>query len=113
MAQSSQALVVEVPRDGIPILRIREVPLPVPRQHQARVRVYSAAQNPTDGKKTQRSHILTRLTGIVSAFDMNAYGDGAVHGCDFAGVVEEVGPDVLTLGKGDKVAGVIWGGSSS
>lgn len=53
----------------------------------------------------------TSLTGVVSAFDTNAYGDGAVHGCDFAGIVEEVGPDVVSLVKGERVAGVIWGGS--
>ena len=50
MASGNQAMVVEVPRDGKPIMRIRPVPQPEPGEHQARVRVVSAAQNPTDGK---------------------------------------------------------------
>lgn len=46
----------------------------------------------------------------VSAFDINAYGDGAVHGCDFSGIVEAIGPGVTRYRTGDRVAGVIWGG---
>ena len=46
----------------------------------------------------------------VQCFDINAFGDGAVLGCDFVGDVTELGPGVTRLAKGDVVAGLIWGG---
>ncbi|KAI8316662.1 Zinc-type alcohol dehydrogenase-like protein [Colletotrichum sp. SAR11_59] len=46
----------------------------------------------------------------VQSFDGNAFGDGAVLGCDFAGTVEETGDQVNKLNKGDTTAGLIWGG---
>lgn len=46
----------------------------------------------------------------VQSFDGNAFGDGAVLGCDFVGEVTELGEGVTHLAKGDIVAGLIWGG---
>ncbi|KAF4426982.1 Zinc-type alcohol dehydrogenase-like protein [Colletotrichum fructicola Nara gc5] len=46
----------------------------------------------------------------VQSFDGNAFGDGAVLGCDFVGTVEETGDQVNKLKKGDTIAGLIWGG---
>ena len=46
----------------------------------------------------------------MQSFDVNAFGDGTVLGCDFVGVVEETGPDVTRVTKGTTVAGLIWGG---
>jgi NADPH:quinone reductase-like Zn-dependent oxidoreductase len=46
----------------------------------------------------------------VQSFDGDAFGDGAVLGCDFAGVVEQVGSEVSRLKVGDKIAALIWGG---
>lgn len=48
---------------------------------------------------------------LVQSFDSNAFGDGAVFGCDFTGVVEDVGNEVTRASKGDVVAGLIWGGT--
>jgi NADPH:quinone reductase-like Zn-dependent oxidoreductase len=47
---------------------------------------------------------------IVQSFDSNAFGEGAVYGCDFAGEVVEVGNSVSRVNKGDMIAGLIWGG---
>lgn len=47
---------------------------------------------------------------IVQSLDSNAFGVGAVLGCDFVGVVEETGSDVTRITKGTTVAGLIWGG---
>lgn len=49
----------------------------------------------------------------MQSFDSNAFGDGAVLGCDFVGEVIELGSDVARLSKGDIVAGLVWGGKSS
>ncbi|KAF5975109.1 toxD [Fusarium coicis] len=58
------------------------------------VKVEYAAFNPTD-----------RL-----ALDVNAFGDGAVLGCDFAGKVVDAHSSVTKLKPGDSIAGFIWGG---
>lgn len=41
---------------------------------------------------------------------MNAFGEGAVLGCDFTGIVEEVGKSVTSVQVGDRIAGLVWGG---
>ncbi|RBR07274.1 uncharacterized protein FIESC28_10773 [Fusarium coffeatum] len=68
--------------------------LPPLKEHQVYVKVEYAAFNPTD-----------RL-----ALDVNAFGDGAVLGCDFAGTVVEAHPSVTKLQTDDSIAGFIWGG---
>ncbi|KUJ06444.1 GroES-like protein [Mollisia scopiformis] len=74
---------------------VREsLPMPKLEERQVLVKVFNSSLNPTD----------------VQSFDGDAFGDGAVLGCDFAGVVEEVGPSVTQLKVGDKIAALIWGG---
>ena len=46
----------------------------------------------------------------VQCLDINAFGEDAVYGCDFAGIVEKVGKDVTAVRVGDRIAGLIWGG---
>jgi NADPH:quinone reductase-like Zn-dependent oxidoreductase len=46
----------------------------------------------------------------VQSFDSNAFGDGAVLGCDFVGEVIELGSKVTRLAKGETIAGLVWGG---
>ncbi|KAI8285903.1 hypothetical protein K4K56_009078 [Colletotrichum sp. SAR 10_98] len=75
----------------------KEVDLPLLQEHQVYIRVNHAAFNPTD-----------RL-----ALDVNAFGDGAVLGCDFAGEVVEAHPSVTKFAKGSGIAGFIWGGEIS
>ncbi|RSL67620.1 hypothetical protein CEP53_002921 [Fusarium sp. AF-6] len=89
------ALVVRT-SDDTPRLVKESIPIPKPENHQILVKVSHVAQNPTD----------------VHSFDSNAFGDGAVLGCDFVGVVEETGPNVTGITKGTVVAGLIWGGET-
>ncbi|KAH8801399.1 chaperonin 10-like protein [Xylogone sp. PMI_703] len=70
------------------------VKLPTLEKRQILVRVHYAAFNPTD----------------MLAFDLKAFGDGAVLGCDFAGTVQELGSSVTKFSIGDKVAAFVWGG---
>lgn len=44
------------------------------------------------------------------ALDINAFGDGAVLGCDFSGKVVDTHPSVSKLKNGDSIAGFVWGG---
>ncbi|KAK7417912.1 hypothetical protein QQZ08_011452 [Neonectria magnoliae] len=91
---SMHALVVEVRECGSPKLVQKSIPLPALASNQVLEKVATVAQNPTD----------------VQAFDTNYFDDGAVLGCDIAGVVEAVGSDVMRVSKGDTIAGLIWGG---
>lgn len=109
----TNALVVEVPEGGSPALVQKAVPVPALASNQVLVKVSAVAQNPTDGnpKLHLSSHFMCQLINwLVQAFDTNAYGDGTVLGCDFAGTVEAVGSDVTRVSKGDTIAGPIWGG---
>ncbi|KAJ5458407.1 hypothetical protein N7475_009795 [Penicillium sp. IBT 31633x] len=92
MASSNTSLVVRV-KAGQPELVKEDLTLPTPGTRQVQVKVSHVAQNPTD----------------VQCFDVNAFGDGAVLGCDFVGEVTEVGNGVTRLALGDTVAGLIWG----
>lgn len=61
------------------------------------VKVKAVALNPTDWK-----HI---------AFELGA--DGSLVGCDFSGIIEQVGPGVTKpFKKGDRIAGVAHGGNA-
>ncbi|KAI0057242.1 dehydrogenase [Artomyces pyxidatus] len=93
MAPTSMKAVV-VGKDGSVTL-INKYPVPRPGSGQILVKVASAAQNPIDWKTAE-------------------YGKraGAVAGCDFAGTVEEIGPDVEPGVRtvGERVAGFVHGG---
>ncbi|TDZ31093.1 Trans-enoyl reductase [Colletotrichum spinosum] len=94
-----QALVTESPadsssKDGQPILAKRSITTPQPAANQVLVKVSHVAQNPTD----------------VQSLDSNAFGEGAVLGCDFVGTVENIGSQARSHQKGDVIAGLIWGG---
>ncbi|KAH7203021.1 chaperonin 10-like protein [Fusarium oxysporum] len=93
---SAQALVVRVDSNNTPKLVKEPITVPKPGKHQLLVKVSHVAQNPTD----------------VQSFDGNAFGDGAVLGCDFVGVVEATGSDVTRITKGTTIAGLIWGGET-
>ncbi|POS75912.1 hypothetical protein DHEL01_v205698 [Diaporthe helianthi] len=76
---------------------VKEVPVPSLREGHVLVKVKAMGLNPTDWK--------------------TIYSDGATCtriGCDYAGVVEEVGPGVTkALKKGDRVSGLAHGGADS
>ncbi|KAL4899409.1 hypothetical protein BDW74DRAFT_189398 [Aspergillus multicolor] len=91
---TNTALVVRVPDGQSPILSKETIAIPRPAANQVLVKISHAAQNPTD----------------VQSFDGNAFGDGAVLGCDFVGEVVDVGSEVTRLAEGDNVAALVWGG---
>lgn len=85
------------PRGSDNHFSIDKVILPALKSDEVLVRIIAVAQNPTD----------------VKSFDQNRYGDGAVLGCDFCGIIDKVGHDVVELHIGDRVAGLVRGGSVS
>ncbi|CZT40458.1 related to C.carbonum toxD gene [Rhynchosporium secalis] len=85
IVQRSNALVAE------------DLPLPELTKSQVLVKIANSSLNPTD----------------VQSFDGDAFGDGAVLGCDFAGVVEKIGSEVTRYKIGDKIAALIWGGETA
>ncbi|KAL4747506.1 hypothetical protein BDW72DRAFT_206398 [Aspergillus terricola var. indicus] len=94
MATINTALVVRVADGQSPKLSKENIDIPRPAENQVLVKVSHAAQNPTD----------------IQSFDGNAFGDGAVLGCDFVGEIVEVGSGVTHLARGDIVAALVWGG---
>ncbi|KAE9371146.1 zinc-binding dehydrogenase family oxidoreductase [Stipitochalara longipes BDJ] len=92
-SSTCKALVTRVDGDKS-ILELKDIPIPKIEPHHVLVRVGSVAQNPTD----------------VQSLDGNAFGNGAVLGCDFTGTVEKLGEKVTRVKVGDRIAGLIWGG---
>ncbi|KAJ4335719.1 hypothetical protein N0V95_008822 [Ascochyta clinopodiicola] len=88
---STQKAVVHVEK-GVSELR-SDVPLPKVQDNFIIVKTKAVALNPTDWKS---------LDGNPSK--------GAIVGCDYAGVVEEVGNGVKDVKVGDRVAGFARGG---
>lgn len=80
---------------GPEVLEVVDMPEPHPGPGQVRVRVHAAGLNPLDAKIFQKKP--------TSSPHNVQFPSG--NGADFAGVVDEVGPDVTTLGPGDEVFG--------
>jgi NADPH:quinone reductase-like Zn-dependent oxidoreductase len=79
---------------GIDVLRVDEVPRPVPGSEQVLVRVEAAGINPSEA---------AIRTGAVSKLFPSTFPSG--QGSDLAGVIEEVGAGVGGFSPGDEVIG--------
>ena len=81
-------------REGAGHAPLRAIPMPRLRDDYVLVRPVAVALNPTD------------WTTLDARGD-----DGTIVGCDYAGIVEEVGKDVTkNFKKGDRIAGFAHGG---
>lgn len=90
---SNTAIVIEAPKKAVKA----SVPIPKLRDDYILVKVKAVALNPTDWK-----HV-----------DYMNLSKGARIGCDYAGIVEEVGSKVTKpFKKGDRVAGFAHGGET-
>lgn len=73
---------------------VTDAPFPKLRDDYILIKTVAVALNPTDWKHIEYSA-----------------SEGAILGCDYAGIVQEVGPKVTkNFAKGDRVCGFIHGG---
>lgn len=88
-------------------LRVRDIPKPVPGDHEVLVRVHAAAVNRTDSGLVRAKPFFMRIvTGLLRP-------KKAVSGSEFAGCVEATGPGVSRFSVGDRVFGFDDGGLGS
>jgi len=93
-----RAIVISRP-GGPEVLELRDVATPAPRAHEILVRVHATAVNRAD---------LSQRAGHYPA------PEGApqdIPGLEYAGVVEDVGAEVTQWQRGDRVMGLVGGGS--
>lgn len=81
------------------VLELIEVAKPIAKDNEVLVKVYSSTVNRTDAGFRSAEYFVSRFwTGILKPKHQ-------ILGCEFAGVVEEIGKSVTTFKKGDKVFG--------
>jgi NADPH:quinone reductase-like Zn-dependent oxidoreductase len=79
---------------GVDVLQVAEVPVPVPGPGQALVRVKAASINPGEAKVRE---------GLLHSRFPAVFPSG--EGSDFAGIVTQTGPEVVTFAAGDEIIG--------
>ena len=84
---------------GVEVIELRELPTPVPQADYVLVRVRAAGLNRAD--LMQRNGVYPAPAGVPAD----------IPGLEFAGEVEAVGPDVRLVKPGDRVMGLVGGGS--
>lgn len=85
------------------VLRLAEVPKPVPKGNEVLVKVRAASVNAADWRMMSASPFLVRLySGLFRPARITSLGG------DVAGVVEAVGPDVTRFKPGDEVFGEVF-----
>ncbi|MFI1770003.1 NADP-dependent oxidoreductase [Streptomyces sp. NPDC020800] len=97
MSADTMRAVVQDGFGGPEVLRVQQVPRPVPLPTEVLVRVHAAGINPVDWKTRGG----TGMAGVLGEPPFTL-------GWDVSGVVEEVGFGVTTLKAGDEVYGMPW-----
>ena len=81
------------------VATLMEVPKPLPKDNEVLVKVYSSTVNRTDSGFRSAEYFISRFwTGLFRP-------KYQILGCEFAGIIEEIGQNVTTFNKGDKVFG--------
>jgi NADPH:quinone reductase-like Zn-dependent oxidoreductase len=89
------------------VLRVIEKERPAPGPGQVLVRVYASTVNQTDCH-ARRASLGWRLMGGIRQPKPNR----RTSGCEFAGLVEELGSGVTRFAAGDRVFGWRWGSNA-
>lgn len=78
---------------------LKEVPKPLPKDNEVLVKVYSSTVNRTDSGLRSAEYFISRFfTGLFRPKQQ-------ILGCEFAGIIEDIGQNVTTFKKGDKIFG--------
>jgi len=81
------------------VARLMTVPKPTPKDNEVLVKVYSSTVNRTDSGFRSAEYFISRFwTGLLRP-------KYQILGCEFAGIIEEIGQRVTTFKTGDKVFG--------
>ena len=81
------------------VAQLMEVPKPIPKHNEVLIKVYSSTLNRTDAGFRSAEYFISRFwTGILRPKHQ-------ILGCEFAGIVEELGQGVTSFRVGDKVFG--------
>lgn len=81
------------------VAKLKEVPQPTPKDNELLVKVYSSTVNRTDSGFRSAEYFVSRFW---SGLFRPKY---QILGCEFSGIVEEIGQHVSIFKKGDKVFG--------
>lgn len=89
------------------VAQLTEVDKPVPKENEVLVKVVASTVNRTDSGFRSAEYFISRFwSGLLKP-------NHTILGCEFSGVIEEIGKNVTTFKKGDKVFGYndkTWGG---
>lgn len=81
------------------VAKLMEVDKPLPKANEVLIKVYASTVNRTDSGFRSANYFISRFwTGLVRP-------KYQILGCEFAGVIEEIGKDVTAFKQGDKVFG--------
>lgn len=81
------------------VAKLKEVPIPIPKNNEMLIKVYASTVNRTDSGFRSAEYFVTRFwSGLFKP-------KYRTLGCEFAGVIEETGSEVSRFQKGDKVFG--------
>ncbi|ESU28864.1 Alcohol dehydrogenase zinc-binding domain protein [Flavobacterium limnosediminis JC2902] len=81
------------------VAKLMEVAKPFPKDNEVLIKVYSSTVNRTDSGFRSAEYFISRFwSGLLRP-------KCQILGCEFAGVIEDIGKNVTTFKKGDKVFG--------
>jgi len=81
------------------VVKVEDIPVPVPKNDEILVRVHFASVNRTDTGFRSAEYVISRFfSGLFRPKQQ-------VLGCEFSGVVEKAGSDVTEFKSGDRVFG--------
>jgi NADPH:quinone reductase-like Zn-dependent oxidoreductase len=81
------------------VAMLAEVEKPTPKDNEVLLKVISSTVNRTDSGFRSAEYFISRFWSGVF------YPKYKILGCEFAGIVEDIGKDVTTFKKGDKIFG--------
>jgi len=81
------------------VVKLMEVPKPIPQDNEVLIRVYATTVNRTDSGFRSAEYFISRFwSGLLRP-------KYQILGCEFSGIIEETGKNVKTFKKADKVFG--------